>query len=89
MVLTRSRPPSPWRAMIEDSTEEFHTASSGGGGSGLPSPRRLGAGASPALVTTPLWQVDALAIQSMMSVQPWALTPQPSTGHYFKRWCTP
>jgi hypothetical protein len=41
MGLTHSGPPSPRQAMIEDSTEEFHTASSGGGGSGLPSLRRL------------------------------------------------
>jgi hypothetical protein len=41
--------------MIEDSIEEFHTASSREGGSGLPSPRRCGTGALAALVTTTPW----------------------------------
>jgi hypothetical protein len=48
--------------MIEDSTEEFHMASSRGGGFDLPSPRRLGVGALLTIVTTPLLQEDALAI---------------------------
>jgi hypothetical protein len=37
---THSVPPSSLWAMIEDSTKEFHMASSGEGGSSLPSPRR-------------------------------------------------
>jgi hypothetical protein len=52
MSSTRSGPPHPRWAMIEDSIEEFHTISSRGGDSNLPSPRRLGAGALPAPVTT-------------------------------------
>jgi hypothetical protein len=44
--------PSLWRAMIKDTTEEFHIASSVEGGSGLLSPRRRGTGALPAPVTT-------------------------------------
>jgi hypothetical protein len=70
MGSTRSRPQFLWRAMIEDPTKEFHTASSGGVGSGLPSPRRLNAGVLPAPVTTQTWEEDALAMQSMMMVQP-------------------
>jgi hypothetical protein len=38
--------------MIEDSTEEFLTASSGEGSFGLPSPRRRGVGPSLAPITT-------------------------------------
>jgi hypothetical protein len=51
MGTTHSGSPS-LRAMIEDSTEEFYTATSGEGGSGLPSSRRHGTGAAPAPVTT-------------------------------------
>jgi hypothetical protein len=69
MGSTHSVPPSPRWAMIEDSTEEFHMASSVGGRSGLPSPRKLNTGAPPAPVTTLLWQEDTPAIQSMMMVQ--------------------
>jgi hypothetical protein len=36
---TRSGPPSPLRAMIGESTEEFHIASDGEGGIDLSSPR--------------------------------------------------
>jgi hypothetical protein len=52
MGSTHNGLPSPRRSMIEDYTEELDTASSGGGGSGLPSPKRLGAGAPPAPITT-------------------------------------
>jgi hypothetical protein len=55
MGSTRSGPLSPWWTMIENSTEEFHTASSRGGGSDLPSPRRLDAGALSTPVTTLPW----------------------------------
>jgi hypothetical protein len=44
----RSRPPSPLRAMMGGSTEEFYTTSDGQGRIDLPSPRRDVAGASPA-----------------------------------------
>jgi hypothetical protein len=46
MGSTHSRAPTPWQAMIEDSAEEFLTASSGEGSFGLPSPKRCGTGAS-------------------------------------------
>jgi hypothetical protein len=52
MGSTHSGPPSRRRAMIEDSTEVFHTTSSRGGGSDLPSPRWLGVGAPPTPVRT-------------------------------------
>jgi hypothetical protein len=59
---THSGTSTPRQAMIEDSTEEFLTASSGEGSFGLPSPRRRSAGASPALVTTTPWLTDILNI---------------------------
>jgi hypothetical protein len=43
-------------------------ASSGEGGSDLPSPRRCGTGASPAPVTTTPWMENASATQAMMMV---------------------
>jgi hypothetical protein len=88
MGSTRSGPPSLWWAMIEDSNEEFHTASSGGGGSGLPSHKRLSMGALPVPVTTPPWQEDAPAIQFMLMVQPQVLAPWLPIGHSFYRWHT-
>jgi hypothetical protein len=46
MGSTHSGSPSPLRAMIEDSTDEFHMASSGEAASGLPTPRRCDTGGS-------------------------------------------
>jgi hypothetical protein len=46
MGSTHSGPLSLWRAMIEDSTKEFHADSSGEGGSDLPSLRRHDMGGS-------------------------------------------
>jgi hypothetical protein len=70
MGSTHSRPPSPWRATTEDSTKEFHMASSEGVGFGLPSPRRLNVGVLPAPITTQTWKEDAPPMQSMMMVRP-------------------
>jgi hypothetical protein len=54
MGSTQSGAPTPRRAMIEDSAEEFLMASSGEGSFSLPSPRRCGIGASLApVITTP------------------------------------
>jgi hypothetical protein len=83
MASTRSGPLNLRWAMMEESIEEFHTASNGGGGSSLPSPRRLDAGAPLAPIATLPWQEDALTIQSMTMVQPWMLAPRPHTGHSF------
>jgi hypothetical protein len=55
MGLTHCGLPSPLWAMIGDSTEEFHTASDGEGGFGLPSPQRHDTGASLAPATTMSW----------------------------------
>jgi hypothetical protein len=52
---------SPW-AMIEDSTKEFYTASSGEGSSGLPFPHRHDTGAPPAPIATTPWLKDILGI---------------------------
>jgi hypothetical protein len=59
---THSGTPSSWQAMIEDSTEEFLTVSSGEGGFGLPSPRRHDTGAPSAPVATAPWLKDILDI---------------------------
>jgi hypothetical protein len=56
--------------MIEDSTKEFHTASSGEGGSDLPSPRRHDLGALPAPVTIPPQLGDTLATLAVMTIPP-------------------
>jgi hypothetical protein len=67
-------------AMIEDSTDEFNTASSGEGSSGLPASRRHSTGAPLAAIATTPWPEDALTIQTMMMVPPWTLTLQPDIG---------
>jgi hypothetical protein len=71
MGSTCSGPPSPLWAMIEDSTEEFHTASEGEGVSNLPSPRRHDVGALLAPVTSIAWLEDTLTTQGMTTIPPW------------------
>jgi hypothetical protein len=57
-----SRPPTPLWAMIEDSTKELFTTSSGeGGGSGLPPSRRHNTGALCSPVVTTPWLENAPA----------------------------
>jgi hypothetical protein len=85
MGSTHSRTPSPQWAMIEVSAEEFLTASSEEGGFGLPSPRRCGTGAPPALVTTTSWMENNSATQAMMTVPLWMAAPRPDTGLPFKQ----
>jgi hypothetical protein len=76
---------SPLWAMIEDSTKEFYTASTGEGSSDIPVSWRHGTGASPApLITTP-WLEDAPTTQAMMAIPLWTLAPQPDTGLPFER----
>jgi hypothetical protein len=70
--------------MIEDSTEEFHKASSKEGGSSLPSPRRHGTVAPPALVTSTPRLENASDTQAMMTVPPQAAAPQLNTGLPFE-----
>jgi hypothetical protein len=70
---TSSRSPSLQRAMIEDSTKEFHTMSSEEKGSSIPSPRRHGTGILPAPVTTTPWMENTLTTQAMMTVPPWTV----------------
>jgi hypothetical protein len=88
MGSTRSGPPSPRWVMIEDSIEEFHTASSGEGGFGLPSPRRHDMRALPAPLTTTPWLENAPATRAMMMVPPWALAAWLDIGLPFERWRT-
>jgi hypothetical protein len=62
-------------AMIEDSTEEFYTASNGEGSSGIPVSWRHGTGASPAPVVTTPWMEDAPTTRAMTAVPLWTLAP--------------
>jgi hypothetical protein len=68
------------RAMIEDSIDEFYTASSGEGSSGLPISRRHSMGALPVPIKTTPWSADALTTQTMTMVPPWTLAPRSYTG---------
>jgi hypothetical protein len=77
MGLTHSVPPSPLRALIGDTTEEFHMASDGEEGSDLPSHRRNGARAPPALFTTTSLLENASTIHAMTTVPPWPDTDLP------------
>jgi hypothetical protein len=67
--------------MIEDSTEDFLTASSEEGSFGLHSPRRRNMGALLALTTTTPWTENALATQVTMMVTPWTVAPWLETNH--------
>jgi hypothetical protein len=49
-------------------TDEFYTASSGEGGSGLPSSRRRGMGTSSTLVATTPWVKDTPTTYAMTTV---------------------
>jgi hypothetical protein len=86
MGSTHSGSPSPRRAMIEDSIEEFYTASSREGGSGLPSSRRHGTGVPSDLIATTPWLEDGLATQAMMTVPPWVLVQWLDKGLPFEQW---
>jgi hypothetical protein len=68
---THNGPPSPLRAMIWDSAEEFHTTSDGEGGYDLPSRIRHGAGASPAPTATISWPENTPTAQAMVMIPPW------------------
>jgi hypothetical protein len=78
MGSTHSGPPSPLWVMIEDSTEDFYTASSEEGGSSLPSSQRYNMGTTP-------WLEYAWVTQAMMTVPPQALVSWPDTGLPFER----
>jgi hypothetical protein len=79
MGSTHCGPPSPLRAMLEDSVEEFYMTSSRGG---LRPPlfqeARYGDSVCP-VATTP-WLEDTLITQDMTTVPPWVQAPQPDIG---------
>jgi hypothetical protein len=81
MGLTRSGPPSRLRAMIGDSTEEFHMVSGGEGGSDLPSPKRHGARAPSTPATAIAWPEDTPTTQAITAIPPW-----PDTDLPFEQW---
>jgi hypothetical protein len=60
---------TPQWVMIEDSVEEFLTASSGEGSFGPPSPRRRGIRVLPAPVATTTWLKDILDIAAAQQVE--------------------
>jgi hypothetical protein len=60
--------PSLLWAMIEDSVEEFHTASNGDGRIDLPSPRRHGTGSSTTLATIIPWPETTPTAKAMMTI---------------------
>jgi hypothetical protein len=78
-------PPSPLWPMIEDSTKELYMASSGEGGSSLPSSRRHGTGTLSAPVATTPWLEDVLATQAITTVPPRVLASRLDTGLPFAR----
>jgi hypothetical protein len=80
MGSTCSGEPTPWQAMIEDSTEEFLMASSGEGSLSLPSPRRRDTGASLSPATTTPWMENASATQATKVVPSWMVAPRPETN---------
>jgi hypothetical protein len=88
MGSTHSGSPSPLWAMTEDSTDEFHMASSGEAASGLPTPRRCDTGAPPAPITATSWLENAPATHAITTVPPRAPTPRPDIGLPFERWYT-
>jgi hypothetical protein len=71
MGSTPSGPPSPLRAMIGHSTEEFHMVSNEEGGINLPSPKRPDTSASPTPASTISWSENTLTPQAMAMIPPW------------------
>jgi hypothetical protein len=84
MVSTQSGAPTPRRATIEDSVEEFHTTSSGEGSFGHPSPRRHDTGASLTPITTMPRMENAPATQATTTVPPWMVAPRRETDLHFE-----
>jgi hypothetical protein len=74
---------TPRWAMIEDSVEDFLTASSMEGSFGLPSPRRRDMRTSLSPATTTPWLENALATQAMMMVLLWTVALRPETNLLF------
>jgi hypothetical protein len=87
MGSTHSGTPSPWWAMIEESTEGILMTSSVERGSGLPSPRGHDTGALPAPVGTTPWMENTPATQDMTMVPPRTVVQRPDTGLPFEQWC--
>jgi hypothetical protein len=87
MDSTHGGPPSSLRAMMGNSTEEFHTASDGEGRLNLPSPRRHDTGDSPAPATTISWPESTLTTQSTMTIPQRQATPRLDTDLPLERRC--
>jgi hypothetical protein len=84
MGSTHSGTPSLRWTMVEDSTEEFLTVSSGEGAFGFSLHRRRGTGALPVPIGTIPWMENAPATQAMMTVPSQTTVPLSDTGLPFK-----
>jgi hypothetical protein len=73
---------TPLWATIEDSAEEYLTASSGEGGIDHLSPRRRSTGASLAPTSTTTWMVAPFTTRFLL----WMAVPRPETN-YLSEWC--
>jgi hypothetical protein len=84
IVSIRNAPLSLCLAMIEDSNEEFHAASSGEAGSNLPSHRRHDTRAPPTPIMIQPRLVDNPATLDVATIPPWLLASRPDTSHPFE-----
>jgi hypothetical protein len=71
--------------MIEDSTEEFYTASRREGSFSLPVSQRHGMWALPNPIATTPWLEDAPSTEAMTMVPPRTFAPRPDTDLPFER----
>jgi hypothetical protein len=85
---TTSSGSPPLCTILKGSTNEFYTASSGEGSSGLPISRRRSMGTPPAPIATAPWSKDAPTPQTMMTVPPQTIMQWSNTGQRPERWHT-
>jgi hypothetical protein len=87
MGSTHSGPLSRLWDMTRDSIKEFHMASDGEGGLGLPSARTHGMGASPTPATAKLWSENTPTTEVMTTTPLRLVAPPLGTDLPFERWC--
>jgi hypothetical protein len=74
------------QTILENSTNEFYTTSSGEGSSGFPISQRSSMGTPPPPIATIPWPEDALTSQTMMMVPLRTIAPRPDTELPPERW---
>jgi hypothetical protein len=74
--------------ILDDSTDELYTTSSGEGGSGLPASRKHSMGTPHAPIMTTPRPEDAPTPQTMMTVPPQTIMQWSNTGQRPERWHT-